>query len=201
MGISNSIGIADSLFTTVQQRVLAILFGQPQRRFQSAELIRLARSGTGAAHRELKRLSASGLISVSPIGSQKFYQANHDSPVFPELHRLVVKTVGLQVPLAEALEPFSDRIVAAFVFGSFAKGKETTRSDVDLMILANEVEYADLYQALEGTEKILHRTINPHLMAPSAWRRKMRTPKRNPFVVKVASQPKMFVLGTENELG
>ena len=57
-------GLADALFTPVQQRVLGLLFGQPQRRYQSAELIRLASSGTGTAHRLLTRLAAAGLEAI-----------------------------------------------------------------------------------------------------------------------------------------
>jgi hypothetical protein len=62
----------DALFTPVQQRVLGLLFGQPERRFQSAELIRLAGAGTGAVHRLLTRLAATGLLSVASVGNQKF---------------------------------------------------------------------------------------------------------------------------------
>lgn len=59
--------LADVLFTPVQQRVLGLLFGQPERRSQSAELTRLAGSGTGAVHRLLTRLAATGLL-IAKIG-------------------------------------------------------------------------------------------------------------------------------------
>jgi hypothetical protein len=85
------------LFTPVQQRVLGLLFGQPDRRFQSGELIRLAASGPGAVHRFLTRLADSGLNTVERVGNQKHYQANRDSPVFEELHGLIVKTSGLRL--------------------------------------------------------------------------------------------------------
>ncbi len=86
--------LADVLFTPVQQRVLGLLFGQPGRRFQSAELIRLAGAGTGAVHRFVTRLATAGLVTVETLGNQKFYQANAASPVFAELCGLVLKTVA-----------------------------------------------------------------------------------------------------------
>jgi hypothetical protein len=89
-----STGLADVLFTPVQQRVLGLLFGQPERRFQSAEVIRLAGSGTGAAHRLLTRLAAAGLVTTERVGNQKHYQANAGSPVFAELIGLIRKTAG-----------------------------------------------------------------------------------------------------------
>src|SRR3954471_14193664 len=100
-------GLAGALFTPVQQRLLRFLFGQPERRFQSAEIIRLVAGGTGAAHRQLQRLADSGLVSVTREGAQKYYQANARSPIFPELHGLVVKTVGVVEPLRRALAPLA----------------------------------------------------------------------------------------------
>ena len=115
-------GLADALFTGVQLRVLGLLFGQPDRRLQSAELIRLAKGGTGAVHRQLGRLVAAGLVTTTQTGNQKHYQARRDSPVFEELHRLIVKTVGIAEPLRQALRTKANAIRAAFVYGSVAKG-------------------------------------------------------------------------------
>jgi len=89
------VGVADALFTKVQQRVLGVLFGNPGRSFFANEVIALAGSGTGAVQRELTRLAASGLVTVKRIGNQKHYQANAASPVFEELRGLVVKTSGI----------------------------------------------------------------------------------------------------------
>ena len=191
-------GLANVLFTPVQQRVLAFLFGQPQRRYQSGELIRLANSGTGAVHRLLTRLAATDLISVEKVGNQKYYQANADSPVFEELAGLVRKTIGLVGPLRIALAPLKERIVAAFVYGSIAKGKDRAGSDIDLMVIADDLDYAELFAALPGIEATLARTVNPNLMTCSEWRRKREEP--DGFAARVASQPKLFVVGVEDVL-
>lgn len=191
-------GIADVLFTPVQQRVLALLFGQPDRKYQSGELIRLAGSGTGAVHRLLTRMADTGLLTVEKVGNQKYYRANADSPVFEELAGLVRKTVGLLAPLQAALEPLEERIVAAFVYGSVAKGVEHADSDVDLMVIADDLHYADLFAALPGVEATLARPINPNLMTRAEWQRKRGEP--DSFANRIASQPKLFVIGRENDL-
>src|SRR5450631_1931794 len=113
-----AISISNALFSKVQQRVLALIFGQPERSFYSSEIVRNVHSGTGAVQRELSRLQQSGLVSVERIGNQKHYRANRGSPIFQELRGIVVKTVGLIEPLVESLKPFTARITAAFVFGS-----------------------------------------------------------------------------------
>src|SRR5437667_6413180 len=114
-------GLGDALFAKVQQRVLGVLFGNPRRTFYANEVIGLANSGTGAVQRELARLEAAGLVTVTRMGKQKHYQANASSPVFEELRALILKTFGLAELLRAALEPVSSGIRAAFVYGSIAK--------------------------------------------------------------------------------
>src|SRR5882757_11557670 len=113
-----AISISNALFSKVQQRVLALIFGQPERSFYTSEIMRKVQSGTGAVERELSRLQRSGLVSAERVGNQKHYRANHQSPIFAELRSLVIKTVALIEPLRRSLEPCADNIVAAFVYGS-----------------------------------------------------------------------------------
>jgi predicted nucleotidyltransferase len=191
-------GLAGALFSRVQQRVLGLLFGQPDRSFLGAELIRLANSGTGAVHRELTRLAASGLVTVTRVGNQKHYRANPDSPLFEELSGLVRKTFGLAAPLREALSPFGGRVRAAFIYGSVAKGEDRAGSDIDLMVLSDELSYPDVYDALHKAERQLDRRIDPNIQTPEEWKRKRRS--GHAFTTRVAEQPKLFVVGSEDDL-
>lgn len=93
--------LADALFSAVQQRLLGLLFGQPQKSFYAKEIIRTLRSGTGAVARELDRLEKCGLILVERIGNQKHYKANAKSPIYEELCGIVQKTLSLQPPLSK----------------------------------------------------------------------------------------------------
>jgi len=190
--------LAEALFSPVQMKVLGFLFGHPERAFQSAELIRLANSGTGAVHRQLRRLEDAGWVSVSRVGNQKHYQANQACPAFHELRGLIVKTVGLVEPLRKALEPVSDRITAAFVYGSIAKGEAHAESDIDLLIVSATLGLADLYEHLHDAETALGRTVNPNIMTADEWKRKRDVP--DSFVARIASQPRLFVLGSTNDL-
>lgn len=190
-------GLADALFSPVQQRVLGLLFGQPARRFQSAELIRLAESGTGAVHRQLERLEASGLATVTRLGNQKYYQANADSPVFKELRGLVVKTVGVLEPLQRALRPLSDNIHAAFVYGSVAAGTDKAGSDIDLMVISDTLGHGELFEALAPAERRLARAINPTLLTTAQYRSK-RTQKDS-FAGRVGRGPRVFVMGGDSD--
>ncbi len=200
MGTEPALGtrLADALFSPVQQRVLALLFGQPERSFRSSEVISMADSGTGAVHRQLMRLADSGLVTVTRAGNQKHYQANPDSPVFAELHGLVVKTIGLAGPLEEALAPFRERIQAAFVYGSIARGSDTARSDIDLLVISDDVAYSDLYSALQEAEATLGRPVHVSLATAEDWKRKLAA--GNPFATKVHAQRKISLIGSIDDL-
>ena len=166
--------IGAALFSDVQGRVLALLFGQPARRFQGAELLRLVGSGTGATHRVLHQLVEAELVTVVPVGNQRHYQANAQSPVFEDLRRLVLKTVAVAEPLQKALAPLAARIAEAFVFGSIAAGAEHASSDIDLFIVSDDVEYADLFDRLASAERELGRRIEPTLLTTQAFARRLR---------------------------
>jgi predicted nucleotidyltransferase len=188
-------GVADALFTKVQQRVLAVLFGNHARSFYANELIALACSGSGAVQRELAQLEAAELVTVRRVGNQKHYQANASAPIFEELRGLVLKTSGLVDVLRAALAPLAAQIDIAFVFGSVAKGKDTAKSDIDLMVISEKVAYADLFAALEPATNRLRRTVNPTLYS------RMEIDKRildgNAFVKRVLAQPKLWVIGED----
>jgi predicted nucleotidyltransferase len=192
-----SYSLADALFTTTQQRVLALLFGQPGRSFFATELIELTGSGSGAVQRELKRLTSSGLITVTPIGKQKHYQANPDSPVFEELRGLVLKTVALVAPIRQALERLADRITLALLYGSVVKGTDTAASDIDLLIVAEDVMLEDIYTVLAPVEAGLGRKINPTLYTPQEFAE--RKASNSAFLTRVLSGEHLVLIGGEDD--
>ena len=105
MGMKKT-GLSEALFTKTQRRVLGLLFGNPDRSYYANEIVRFAAGGIGAVQRELERLAASGIVTVSKIGNQKHYQANRSSPIFEELRGIALKTFGVADHLRRALRPW-----------------------------------------------------------------------------------------------
>ncbi len=196
--IEKPASLADALFTTTQQRVLGYLFGQPDRSFFSSELIKLTGAGSGAVQRELKQLTESGLLVTSRVGNQKHYQANAAAPIYDELSSIVRKTFGLAGPLREALEPVAEKIEAAFVFGSVAKKSDTAFSDIDLLLISDELAYSDLFLALDAVSARLGRTVNPTMFTRKELMRKHKDAES--FVKRVMEQPKLWVIGDAHTL-
>ena len=188
-------GLADALFTATQRRVLALLFGEPERSFYTSELIARTGAGSGAVQRELRRLARSGLVTVRRVGNQVHYQANPEAPVFQELCSLVRKTVGLADPIRRALEPLADRIRFATIYGSAAKGTDKAGSDIDLLIVARDVTLEDVYRALAPAEKDLGRPIYPTLYTPEEFHE--RKARGHPFLARVLSAEHIVLIGEE----
>jgi predicted nucleotidyltransferase len=191
-------GLADALFSGTQQRVLGLLFGQPERSFYATELINLAGVGSGAVQRELASLSQSGLVTVKPVGNQKHYQANPASPIYEELCGMVRKTVGLAEPLRAALAPLATQIKAAFVYGSVAKKEDTASSDIDLMLVSDTLTFGETILALQAATEWLGREVNPNIFTPQDFAKRLK--EGGSFVSRVMAQPKVWLMGGEHDL-
>ena len=189
--------MGDALFAGVQQRVLGALFGNPERSFYGNELLRLTGSGKGALQRELDRLVKAGLVTVRSVGNQKHYQANPEAPIFEELRGIAIKTFGIGDVLRGALLPLAKKIRTAFIYGSVARRADTTRSDIDLLVVSDSLGYQDLIKALQAAERGLGRKISPTLYS-SVELAKKRSGK-NAFVLRVLEQPKIFLIGSDRD--
>lgn len=190
--------LSGALFTTTQQRVLACLFGGSGRSYAVNELIQATGAGSGAVQRELARLAGSGLLTVEHVGNQKRYRADPAAPIHDELVSIVRKTFGLAEPLREALAPLADRIHAAFLYGSIAKGSDNSRSDIDLMLVADDLDYAEVMLALHPVAERLGRQVNPTVYTRDELERRRQA--GNSFVTRVLQQPRQWLIGGEDDL-
>lgn len=198
MGTEKSSSSANILFSKVQKSVLKLLYLNQNLDFHTNEIIRLSQAGRGAVQRELEKLTQAGLVIVKPVGNQKRYQANQSLSFYSELRNIIIKTFGLADILSQELKRLlPSRIKIAFIYGSFAKQMDTEKSDIDLMLIGDDLTYADTFQVLHVIESSLSRKINPTFYSPSEWRRKCNDDSH--FVSRVIEQPKIFLIGTEDE--
>jgi predicted nucleotidyltransferase len=186
--------LADALFPVTKQRVLGLLFGQPERSFGTLELIGLADSGRGAVQRELEMLVQAGLVEIEVVGLQKRYRASQTSPIFEELRRIVEKTSGVASVLRTALSPIADKLELAVLYGSVAKNESTSGSDIDLLLVSSELTLEDAYRTLEPAEARLGRRISPTMYEPAEFRGRRQS--NQPFLAKVLAGPHVVLMGS-----
>ena len=188
--------IGDALFTKTQQRVFGILYGKPQQRFYTNEIVRLAGMGRGTVRRELDKLVSAGLLLMKREGNQHYYQANADNPVYNELVDIVRKTFGIADVIREALMPASEQINLAFIYGSIAKKEDVAISDIDLLVVTESLAYADLMALLTEAEQLLGRPVNPSIYTMEQIKDKLE--QKNAFLTRLMEQPKIWVKGSDD---
>lgn len=190
--------LADALFTTTQQKVLGLLYIRPEKSFYTKEIIRSTGMGVATIKRELDRMLAAGILTMTKVGNQHHYQANTECPIYTELHGIVKKTFGVVDVIKSALSPFANNISWAFIFGSVASGKETSRSDIDLMVIG-DISFTEIASALYGVQETLGREVNPKIYSEEEWMQMEN--KKDAFLREILSKARMDIIGNANEPG
>lgn len=186
----------DALFTPTVQRVLGATLSEPSRFFTLKELLQRAGSGRGGAQLQINRLVKAGLLVEAPrLGNQRRIRANTEHFLFAELQNIARKSFGLLEPVRDAIERIAPGVEQAFIFGSVAKGTDTSESDVDLMMVGvmNTNQFYDLKVELQAT---LGRTLHMAAYAPEEWENLVRT---DPIISQIAAGPHLKVLPRDDK--
>jgi len=190
--------VSDLLFPNLYRRkVLALLLMSPYQWVHLRELARLTGASAGTLKKELDALLNAGLLKSRKMGNQSQFSANSEHPVFPELSGLILKTTGLHEVLVSALQPLEGLIEVAFIFGSIARSVEGVQSDVDVMVIGNAT-FGEVVNALYDAQGKISREINPKVMTRVEWQSKVKD--QNTFVKELLDKPKLFVVGTQDDL-
>lgn len=191
--------VAEALFGRTKRNVLGLLFGRPGEAFYLRQIVRETGTGTGAAQRELAHLVGAGIVCREKRGQSVYFSANPESPVYDDLRSLLAKTTGIADVLRGALQKLPDRkrIAVAFVHGSVAEGRQTSGSDIDLVVVG-AVPLAKLVPALKRIETRLGREVNPIIYEPQEFVEKVKAGGH--FLRRVLERPRIMLVGTGDDL-
>ena len=182
---------ADFLLTPGMQKVLGLAFADPERSFTLNELLARAGGGHGSSQRQIERLIAAGVLEEGPRRArQRCIKANTGYFLYPELRSIALKSFGLAEPLMEALKPFEHEIEESFVFGSIAKGTDTHRSDIDLIVVG-DAKLMELTSAMFNVEQSIGRPVHLNLYTPTEWARLKQT---DPVLAQISEASKIRIL-------
>ena len=180
----------------IRQSLLALFFTNPDQRYYLRELQRLLGYSAGSIRRELLRFQKDNLFDTIKAGNLLYYHINKTNPLFNELKNIVAKTVGVEGSLKNTLLSIRD-IKSAFIYGSFASGKEKSASDIDLMIIGDP-KISILNEYLSRLEKKLRREINPTIYSADEY--KLKKKAKAGFILEILKNPKIMLIGKEDDL-
>ena len=189
--------LCSGLFGKTRQAVLALLYGRANSSFYTKQILDAVKTGRGTVQRELKNLTAAGIITREVEGRQVYYQANDRCPIFNELKSIVRKTFGVADIIRQSLATVADKIQVAFIFGSIASGNEDITSDIDIMVVG-AISFGEVVSLLSSAEEKLGREVNTVVYPVSEFKRKVRDDHH--FVKTVLEGEKIFLIGDEGEL-
>lgn len=176
--------------------LLKLYFSDPNKKYYLRELEKVLNLPVQNIRRELLSLKKTGIFQKEKRGNQVYYFLNKRSPIFNELKRIISKTIGIEAQLKKNLRGLSN-VKIAFIFGSFAKAKEDSLSDIDLMIIGTPDENL-LVSKIMRAERELNREINYHIFSSTDWKKQIK--KKNSFLENILSQRKIFLIGNKNDL-
>jgi len=188
--------LAEILSSKVRAEIFRLLFGLTGTALHMREIERRTGFAIGTIQTELRKLLRLDLVYSKRDGNRIYYEANKAHPLFLDIHRLVLKTIGLADVLKGTLGK-NRKIKCAFVFGSVARGEEKAGSDIDLMVIG-DVGLREVVAMLDGVAEKIGREINPHVLARSDL--KKRKAAKDHFISRVMEEPKLFIKGNDNDL-
>lgn len=188
--------LSEILSSNIRADIFRLLFGVTDSELHMREIERRSGYAIGTIQSELKKLLRLDLVIKRRDGNRTYYRANKNHPLFLDIQRLVLKTVGLVDILRYELKN-SREILIAFVFGSIARQREMAESDVDLFVIG-DLGLRKLVGLLSGVSDKIGREINPHVF--SVKELKKRLVQKDHFISRVLDEPKIFIIGNENEL-
>lgn len=189
--------LAQILSSRVRAEIFRLLFNEQKPFIHLRDLQRKSGLSIGTIQKEIAHLKSLDLVIAERDGNRLNYSANSAHPLYKEICGLVAKTSGAAERLKEALASIKG-IECAFIFGSFAKGKEKSHSDIDLIVIG-DVGLRTLSSTLKALTEKTEREINPHIYSLKTWKEKLK--KKDHFLRSVMSEEKVILIGDENVLG
>jgi DNA-binding transcriptional ArsR family regulator len=187
--------LANILSSKTRADIFRLLFGLDEKEVHVREIERQTGLSIGTVRQELEKLTGMELVIARREGNRLYYRANTLHPLYPDIRNVVLKTAGLADVLKKALD--RDGVIVAFVFGSMAQSEEGAKSDVDLMVIG-EVTLRIVSNWLAGISEGIGREINPHAMSVSEFKKRLQSGEH--FLTHVLESPKLFIIGSEDEL-
>ncbi len=188
--------ISNIFRSKTRKALFRLYFSNPEREYYLRELERILDIPVSMIRKELLRLEENGIFISAKRGNLTYFCLNKSYPLFDELKSIVFKTIGIRGLLKETLEQ-TRGVEIAFIYGSFAKNEENAKSDIDLFIVG-EIEERKLVTEVGKVEKMLKREINYSLYTKDDIEKKKK--EMDSFMLKVINGPKIFLMGSENDL-
>ncbi|HST50103.1 MarR family transcriptional regulator [Jatrophihabitans sp.] len=169
-----------------QLQILGATYLEPDRHFAIAELVERSGRPQPTVAREVDRLVEAGLLETELRSGRRSVWANSTSPIFDELHSILLKTIGPKAVLERLFRGLRG-IDRALIYGSWARRYHGEAGplpqDVDLMVIGTG-DLAEIRAGADQASRTLGRDVNVTMLSPDEWDN-----SQTGFVAHLKSQP------------
>ncbi len=175
-------------------KILELFLFYSERNFYLREIARLTNKNTNAIRVELNNLVELNILVRQKKGKLIFYEINRASPLYGPLKTIFMRTESLGRHLKEALK--NKKVKYALIYGSFATGKETEKSDIDLLIIG-PIKQADIVDVVSDFERKMLREINYVIWTEKELEKRIK--ERHHLLMDIVGKPVIMIIGDEDE--
>ncbi|MDO9514272.1 MAG: nucleotidyltransferase domain-containing protein [Elusimicrobiota bacterium] len=188
----------ESLYVTksrVRQDILTLFFSNPSKKYYLRELERMLSYSAGNIRRELLKFMQDDLFLTEKVANLLYYSLNIKHPLYKELKSIILKTSGITARIKKEISNVTN-IEVSFIYGSLASGQTKATSDIDILIIGNP-KTSDIVEKFRTLEEKFGREINFTIYKRDEF---MEKKNKTEFIKDVLKKPKIFLIGTENEI-
>ncbi|MEE8315446.1 MAG: nucleotidyltransferase domain-containing protein [Syntrophobacteria bacterium] len=176
-------------------RILTHFFFHPGETIHVRGLATALDEPAGTVARELANLERGAILQSKAIGNQKHYSLNENNAILEDLRNIFLKVSGAGSAIRDVLGRVPD-VEIAFIIGSYADGRATAVSDLDLMIVG-DTDKATIAPLIAEVEENLGRPINYALYPRSEV--KSRLGREGDFLNGVFSAKRHLLIGNTDD--
>lgn len=184
--------IEELITSKTRSKILTLFFTNPKESFYVREISRKVKENVNSVRRELEKLEKVGVLKSRNEANLKYYSLNENMPIYEELRSIFLKTSGISREIKENLHKLG-KIESAFIYGSYARGEETLKSDIDLMIIGN-VNQEELSLLIKKLESKLSREINYTVFSKEEFEKRKLKKGGDPFIKNVMKERKIRII-------
>jgi len=188
-------GIFQLTRSRTKRAILELFFNAPEKEYYLRQIESITGFSVGNIRREIISLERNGLFSCRMLGKMKLYRLNISHPIYNEIRAIIQKTIGIEGALKKIVVEHK-RIKFAFIYGSFAKGKESAASDIDVIVIG-DIRPRIIKENLYEYQMRIGREINNSVYSEEEFLKKIKN--KNHFIDELLKGPKVFLKGAEDE--
>ena len=150
-------------------KLLRIFLNNPDHSFYTKEISRNTGIGSGTVNIFLKNIHKDYILTKEIVGNVDLYHLNNESELVKKMKILNIIIKLKKINLIEEFIKNDNSIISIILYGSHANGEYDSKSDIDLLILANKKnQFTNTIQKLEN--KII-KIISLQILTISDWQK------------------------------